>query len=60
MRRQKTVQGRAHTSCVYKKVQRHQCAYCVLHTAIGSVSHGVTTVVADMYTDCMYVQFLTL
>lgn len=61
VRRQLSVQGGAHTSCVYKnKVQRHHCGHAVFHPAIESNSHWATIVAADMYADCRYVQFLAL
>lgn len=61
LRRQLSVQGRAHRSCVCKnKVQRRHCGHAVFHPAVESGSHWATIVAADMYADCRYVQFLAL
>lgn len=61
VRRQLSVQGRTHTSCVYKnKVQRRHCGQALFHPAIESGSHWATIVAADMYANCRYVQSLAL
>lgn len=58
VRRQLSVQGRAHRSCDCKnKVQRRHCGRAVFRPA---GSHWATIVAADTYADCKYVQFLAL